>query len=198
VDLWQAFLRALWLFLPCYMANMSPVAAARLFPRWNQPLDGGRFASDGRPLLGPHKTWRGLAAGAIAGGITVGLEAPFARGPWTGLDYGLSRGSSLAGAILFGAVLGVMALVGDAAKSYLKRRVGRDSGTPWFPFDQLDFVVSGLLGVLLAAPLVGGRWALDSYFGDMVVLTLLILSTPLLHFLSSVLAYWAGLKKAPW
>jgi CDP-2,3-bis-(O-geranylgeranyl)-sn-glycerol synthase len=102
------------------------------------------------------------------------------------------------GATLFGAILGIMALAGDAAKSYVKRRVGREGGTPWFPFDQLDFVISGLLGAFLAAPLVGVHWALQSYFGDAVVLAMLILSTPLLHFLSSVLAYWTGLKKVPW
>lgn len=188
-------LQAVWLFLPCYAANMAPVAAARLWPRWTRALDGGRLGRDGRPLLGPNKTWRGLASGAFAGGTTALLLA--AAGPNESLDFGRSDGVPGPMVALFGMALGVGALAGDAAKSFLKRRLGRNPGTPWFPFDQLDAVVGGLAAAALAAPLVGG-WSLAAYFGDAWVPVWIVVLTPGLHWLSSVLAFAFGLKKRPW
>src|ERR1041385_2038781 len=75
LDPWLAFLRALWLFLPCYMANMTPVAAARIFPAWSAPLDGGRNAADGRRLLGGNKTWRGIVSGCAVAATTATMLA---------------------------------------------------------------------------------------------------------------------------
>ena len=197
MDPWLAFLRALWLFLPCYMANMTPVAAARVFPRWDAPLDGGRTRKDGKRLLGPNKTWRGLATGSLAGGVTAAVLAVLADGPWADLDFGRARGVPLAAAFVFGAILGSFALAGDAAKSWFKRRRGKAEGASWFPFDQLDFVAGGLLGAFVGSPVVAG-WSLQEYFGDTWVLAVLVVMTPVLHLASSVLAYWTGLKKVPW
>lgn len=155
------------------------------------------MAADGRPVLGPNKTWRGLVAGALAGALSAGMQAWLAQGPWVGLDYGRSSGHAWWAIGAFGALLGVAALAGDAAKSYLKRRRGRGSGSSWFPLDQLDFVAGGLAGAFLASPLLPG-WAMHTYFGDGWVLFTLVMMTPGLHLLSSVAAYWVGLKKVPW
>jgi len=197
VDLGRAFLWALWLFLPCYCANMVPVAAARLWPRWSAPLDGGALARDGKRLLGPNKTWRGLTAGIVTGALVTVILGAFAAGLWAPLDFGRSSGAAWWQVAAFGGALGIGALAGDAAKSYFKRRTGRDSGAAWFPWDQLDFVVGGLALAAVASPLLGG-WAIPAYFGDAVVLATLVVMTPALHFASSVLAYWGGLKKVPW
>ncbi|HET6399618.1 MAG TPA: CDP-archaeol synthase, partial [Candidatus Thermoplasmatota archaeon] len=68
---WISILHALWLFLPAYVANMSPVFSAKLLPRWNAPMDGGRTSKDGKRVLGPGKTWRGLVGGIVAGAATA-------------------------------------------------------------------------------------------------------------------------------
>lgn len=194
MTVWFSMGAAIWLFLPCYNANMAPVAAARFWPTWNAPLDGGRLHKDGRPVLGNNKTWRGLTAGILAGAITSLALALLAPTPL--LDFGRSH-AGLGFAAAFGAWLGLCAILGDAAKSYLKRRVGRLPATPWFPFDQLDFVLACLLGALAVAPLAGG-WVWDAYFGDWVTLAVIVVVSRLLQWFSSVLAYWGGIKEVPW
>ncbi len=68
-------------------ANTAPLVAKRLLQqRWSWPLDGGLRFIDGRPLLGPPKTVRGvlsalllcvLAAPAL--GLAPGAGAVAAR-----------------------------------------------------------------------------------------------------------------------
>ena len=225
---WASVLGALWLFLPAYVANMSPVFVAKLLPRWSHPIDGGRVAKDGQRVLGAGKTWRGLAGGALGGGLTALALAAIAPhwglvSAWDFGAHGYVPGTALAdtdlsgtpkcaaaaacGAevraawwqvFLFGAALGFMALVGDAVKSYFKRRRKIARGGSWFPFDQLDFVVFGLLGILLASPLLPAGWAVHAYFLDWVVLVTLLVLTPALHLLVNRIGYWLGLKDVPW
>lgn len=130
-------LAALWLFLPAGVANMSPVLVARYFRRLHPVWERA---------LGSHKTWEGFVVGAAAGLLMFQVQV--ALSPYTGqlnaLDYG-------AASPLLGLALAGGALFGDLAKSFLKRRVGIEPGKPWIPFDQLDYVVGGLL---LALPLV--------------------------------------------
>lgn len=194
---WETILRALWLFLPCYVANMAPVFAAKVIPRWKTPMDGGRMHKDGRPLLGPNKTWRGLAAAMVVAAAMAVALSYWAGGIWSDLGFGAVEGNSRIAIAAFGAALGFMALLGDAIKSYAKRRTGREGGAPWFPFDQLDFVIFGLLGAALASPLLPG-WALHAYFGDVWLLVTLILLTPAMHFVANVIGYLLGLKKVWW
>lgn len=215
---WTGILHALWVFLPAYVANMSPVFAAKIVPRWSAPIDGGRMHRDGQRVLGPGKTWRGLAGGALFGAATAVAVAAIAppytsEALWNGWDYGQAGfeggpiGSDGDGAperaawwavALFGAVLGFMALAGDAVKSYFKRRRQKDRGAPWVPFDQLDFVVFGLLGMVLAAPLLPSGWVAAALLDDWVVLATLLLLTPVLHFLVNVIGFWLKLKEVPW
>lgn len=221
-------LHALLVFLPAYVANMGPVLVAKLVPGWKAPIDGGRVGKDGKRILGPGKTWRGLVGGTVLGAVTAVVVAwlvpPFtADGLWDGWDYSLggyaggeigSEGSCDPGAgdcatgdavnaawwaiALFGAFVGFMSLVGDAVKSYFKRRTGRDRGKPWFPFDQLDFVVFGLLAMAIASPLLADGWVKAALLDDWVVLATIVVLTPLLHFLVNVLGYALKLKEVPW
>src|ERR1041385_3753204 len=139
---WADVLRALWLFLPAYVANMAPVFVAKLVPGWKAPIDGGRVGKDGQRILGPGKTWRGLAGGTLLGGLVALAVASLAPhwGTMNGVDYSLGAVGPLR-VLLFGACVGLMALVGDFVKSYFKRRRRIERGGSWFPFDQLDFVV---------------------------------------------------------
>ena len=217
---WGSVLHGLLFFLPAYVANMSPVLVAKLLPAWNAPIDGGRLAKDGKRLLGAGKTWRGLTGGAVTGAATAVavawlVPAYTAGGVWDGWDYGLggfdgrpigSEGGTRAvdqsawwAIALFGALLGLFALVGDAVKSYFKRRVGKDRGRPWVPFDQLDFVVFGLAAAFAAGPLLlADGWLLAALLDDWIVLATIVLLTPGLHFLVNVIGYVLRLKDVPW
>jgi CDP-2,3-bis-(O-geranylgeranyl)-sn-glycerol synthase len=162
-------------FLPAGVANMTPVLANKV-PRlnqWNTPMDFGHSWRSKR-LLGDHKTWRGLLTGVLCGtlaGLCI-LPAVFEQttlGWLIGISCALSLG----------------ALVGDAAKSFFKRQLNHPSGTAWFPFDQTDYIVGGLVFALpFYAPslsLVVAVFGL--YFG--------------LHLLTSYIGYLMGLKKDP-
>lgn len=180
----EIVLEALYLFLPAYAANMAPVLAKRLgaFQVLNRPLDGGkRFGSE--PLFGPHKTLRGVVVGICA---AIGVAALQRLG--AGGDGPLATVSSLPhvafSPVLWGAALGGGALLGDLCKSFVKRRLNIPPGRRWFPWDQLDMVVGGLLvgGLLYRFPLS-------------VVLTLVLL-TPLLGILVNIGGYLLSVKEA--
>ena len=196
--------QALWLFLPAYMANMAPVFAAKLFPRWNARIDGGRDWSDGRPVLGSGKTWRGLWAGAFLGAATAALQSLVRYTDVDFSDFGYGTGGWVA-PLLLGFALGLGALVGDTAKSFFKRRRDRKPGAPWVPFDQLDFVVGGLLFVAGAAALLSAagftreNWFADEFLGARwPVMAILLLATPLLHYVVNVIGYKLKFKQVPW
>ncbi|MES2153538.1 MAG: CDP-archaeol synthase [bacterium] len=221
---WEGILRALWIFLPAYLANMAPVFVAKLVPSWSAPIDAGHVGKDGKRILGAGKTWRGLAGGALLGGIMalamawlaphwgliegwdfgfngyeygapVGRQAPCVGDPADCSNYVVTEAWRV---FLFGAVVGFMALVGDAVKSYFKRRTGREGGAPWFPFDQLDFVIFGLLGFVLASALLPRGWVRHALTDDWLVLTTIVILTPALHLLVNRIGFWLGLKKVPW
>lgn len=69
------------------------------------------------------------------------------------VSYGQSRiawGGSLISHdhwILLGIAAGSGAMLGDSLKSRFKRRLGIVPGRRWIPFDQLDFVLGGLLAL---------------------------------------------------
>jgi CDP-2,3-bis-(O-geranylgeranyl)-sn-glycerol synthase len=108
-------------------ANTAAWAAARLLgTRWDAPLDGGVALRDGTRLLGSHKTWRGLVAAVVC----CAIVARFA-----GLGFGL------------GAAFGALALLGDAASSFIKRRLRMRPGAEVLGLDQLAEVLLPL-GVL--------------------------------------------------
>lgn len=225
---WEPVLQGLYVFLPAYMANMSPVFSAKLVPGWTTPIDGGRMHRDGRRVLGDGKTWRGLVGGGILAGITavlLGLIAPpyHASGALAGWDFGMQ---GFAGApigfdgatcspegvcttvdavvvpwytvFLFGFVVGLFALAGDAVESFFKRRRGKERGAPWVPFDQLDFVVFGLLGMIVASPLLPTGWVQAALLHHWGILTVIVVGTPVLHLVVNRIGYWLRLKDVPW
>lgn len=137
----QLFFGTFYLYLPAMVANMAPVIAhnGKLLLWLDRPLDFG-LQWKGKQLLGSHKTIRGFFVGILAGGCTALMQALiFSRTPY----------EQAANAFMFGAVLGFGALVGDAAKSFFKRRLHIASGTLWIPFDQIDFIFGATLTALL-------------------------------------------------
>lgn len=144
---------ALWVFLPAGLANGSPVAASRIpFLRdLKAPMDFGRHYRD-RRIFGDNKTWRGLLFGILVAILTVWLQQflyqnyGWAQSMSGNLDY------STLPTVWLGFLFGAGALLGDAIESFFKRRSGVASGKSWFPFDQLDYIVGGLLLSSLVIP----------------------------------------------
>ena len=123
------------LLLLLAVANTTPIVAKNVFgTRWNAPLDGGWRFVDGRPLLGPSKTVRGLVAAMAGTAVAAALM---------GFSFGL------------GLVLGALAMLGDALSSFVKRRLNIASGGRATGIDQIPeallplFVVRSALGLSL-------------------------------------------------
>ncbi len=178
--------QALFFFLPAYIANMSPVVFGNVgwLQPFKKPIDGGRKLGS-LTIFGEHKTYLGFLVGVSAAMVTSLLQALifayFSDARWLFLfPY------SYFSAIWLGFLLGFGALLGDLLKSFIKRRLRIVSGAPFFPFDQLDIVVGGLLlGAFV-------------YFPSWNHILVLVLLTPLLQLFSNIISYKLGLKKVWW
>lgn len=175
---------AIWFFLPAGLANGAPVIANKIpyINKWETPLDIGKTWRDKR-ILGNNKTWRGLAVGSLTGGVTsivTYLIYPEA------INYvSLSILSPTLDMFFVGFSLGFGALFGDAVESFFKRRSGVKPGNTWFPFDQIDYIIGGLIFV---SPFVILSWGMN----------LLILTTWFgMHLIFAYLFYLLGFKDKP-
>jgi CDP-2,3-bis-(O-geranylgeranyl)-sn-glycerol synthase len=162
-------LQVLWLFVPAYVANMSPVLVQGHLERLAAPMDGGRTL-DGRRILGDHKTWRGLLAGIVAGAVVYELQRlVHARGGAASLaliDYATAP-------VLPGLLMGLGAGVGDAVKSFFKRRADIPPGASWPVFDQLDFFFGSyaFLALVYVAPLAPTLACLPAVLAGSIAVT---------------------------
>ncbi|VVC00410.1 CDP-archaeol synthase [uncultured archaeon] len=166
-------LKLLLYIAPMYFAN----SCAMVFGRGKRQVDFGAKFSDGRPVFGPGKTYRGLLAGVAAGtaaSVIIWLAFPNETMLLTSSYLGL------------GFLLSVGAVTGDLVKSFFKRRAGIEQGKDLFIVDQLDFVAGGVLfGWVFYAPSAA----------EMLVIAVL---TIIVHRLSNLIAFKFNLKKVPW
>ena len=168
---------ALVLFSPAGIANAMPVFANKIpvINKWKTPLDFGH-SWRGKRIFGANKSWRGLISGVLAA-VLVGV---FVANPI--LAATTSHERMPVGLMI---MLGLGALIGDAVESFFKRQLNRPPGTSWFPFDQTDYIIGGLLFALpfqaLDVPTAG---------------TILILYF-VLHLVFSYVGYLLGLKEKP-
>ncbi len=146
----QELLALLWFLLPAGLANASPVFAAKIFPRYEAPLDLG-LKIGGQRLLGTHKTIRGLCAAIFTGFFA------FKAQQYLWIEFETVRNISLYNYSnqnpLFGAVLGEAVIVADAVKSFIKRRLKIQPGEPFVPFDQIDWIIGTILVSIPFVPL---------------------------------------------
>ena len=156
---------------------MAPVLANKVpnLNRWTTPLDFG-MSYKGKRILGDNKTCRGLVSGIFLGGLVAALEGTYLFRVDTKYLYIW---------ILAGMLMGFGALMGDAVESFFKRRSGRNPGQTWFPYDQTDYIIGGLVVML---PFIGLNWGLIIrifvlYFG--------------LHLLLAYIGFLLGLKDKP-
>jgi CDP-2,3-bis-(O-geranylgeranyl)-sn-glycerol synthase len=121
------------------IANGAPIVVCKLLgTRYDRPIDGGKTLQDGRRVLGPSKTWRGLFAAVLAGAI----------GGWA-LGLGVTAGLAVGG----------LAMAGDLLSSFMKRRLGFASSGMALGLDQIPESLFPLLGL-------SAEWQLG--FGDIV------------------------------
>ena len=173
----ELIIKILWLLLPAEVANMSPVIF-QWIPIGSQPIDLG-LEINGKPLFGPHKTYRGFFVGITSSIIIVYLQKivyPFME-PYSLINY------SKINLLLLGALLGAGALTGDLVKSFFKRRFNIPSGESWVPFDQIDWVI----GSLPAASFVT---RLDY---EIIITSIVVLG--LLHPIINLIGHYLKLKK---
>ena len=114
----QLVLESIYLYLPAYFANASPVVLGG-----GEPLDRGLKWRDGRPILGSHKTIRGTFAG-IAIGTLLGILQLNALG---------------------GFLQATGAITGDLVFSFIKRRMNMEPGESLPLADQLDFIAFAVI-----------------------------------------------------
>lgn len=117
------------------VSNAAPILSARLFGSFgNLPVDLGRVLSDGQPLFGSSKTWRGLVAVLVTACVSA----------WY-LGFG----------VRFGLIFGLLIITGDLFSSFFKRRMGLPASGQCLGLDQLP---ESFFPVLYAVPAVGLPW----------------------------------------
>ncbi|PIN70709.1 hypothetical protein COV93_00425 [Candidatus Woesearchaeota archaeon CG11_big_fil_rev_8_21_14_0_20_43_8] len=182
MEIMHTILSAMWFFVPAYFANMAPVFAAKI--KWldflKKPVDNG-YKLRNRSLLGKNKTWRGVFSGVAIGIAFAYLQRYLIRFSFFSsisiLDY------SNMNLFFWGLLLSSGALIGDMIESLAKRQLDIKPGRPFFPFDQLDFTVFGLLfGFVMYIP------------GKEIIITLMIVNLAV-HFLANVIGYFLGIKE---
>lgn len=160
----QLIIKALLFIFPAYCANAIPVITGG-----GRPIDLGKKFSDGKPIFGKNKTFRGFFSG-LAVGTAVGFIENLV------FEYH----------ILFGLFLSLGALFGDLVGAFVKRRLGLAPGDPLPIVDQVDFIIGAILfSILIQTP----SW-------ELVIAVLII--TPPIHLLTNFAAYKLGLKSNPW
>ena len=165
--------------LPAYVPNSVAAVLGG-----GRPIDHGRNFTDGRRLFGDGKTYRGffagVAGGVLAGGMQIWLQGAY---PFPSLP---------AQTFLSVVLLSLGALMGDLAKSFFKRRLGKASGEPWPVADQYDLVA----GAFLMLAIFDLPWLLQAV--TLPVLLWILVLTPLLHKTANVIGYLIGVKDVPW
>ena len=177
-----SILGAVYFMLPAYVANLSGLAFGG-----GKPIDGGKECRDGRRVIGNGVTWKGFQNGTIIGtlvGVVLGIIGTFYGdlSVLTGGILDLHVYGSVLGGLILGFLMAFGALLGDAVGSFIKRRLGLQSGQPAPFMDQLDFVIGALVFSLLVVKI---SWNL---FFIIVVLSLV------LHLGSNIVAYLLGIK----
>jgi len=169
----------LYAMFPVYFANMMPVFVKKI-PFLDVPMDFGKKYK-GIRLLGNNKTWRGLIAAVIGAAIIFKIQVLLYP-----LDFftRLSIVNYTTMWVWLGAMLGLGAILGDAVKSFFKRRKKIKPGKSWMPFDQIDYTLGALL---FAYPWMG--------FKVNEVLFIVIVSA-VLHMAVNYIGFLLGINKS--
>ena len=170
---------AFWIMLPAYVPN--PVAA---LTGGGTPIDLGRNYPDGNRIFGDGKTYRGLLIGILSG-ILTGICLIEIAGRFPSSDLPLHT-------LLSVGLLATGALLGDLAKSFIKRRLKKERGSSWPVADQYDLVAGAFLLLLAGDP----GWLLT--YVTLPVFVCILIMTPVLHRATNIVGYLFRVKEVPW
>jgi hypothetical protein len=152
------FSAILQLLILLLIANGTPVIANRILGnRFSCPLDRGVRLADGRHLLGPSKTGRGLI---------LAILMTSAAAPVIGLEWQI------------GSLVGSAAMAGDLLSSFLKRRLGFLPSTRALALDQIP---ESLFPLLICRPILDLTWAAVVVGVVLFFISELVLSRVLYH-----------------
>ncbi|MBQ9026612.1 MAG: CDP-2,3-bis-(O-geranylgeranyl)-sn-glycerol synthase [Methanobrevibacter sp.] len=169
----------LYFLLPAYLSN-----SGGLIFGGGIPVDFGKSDSKGIRWIGDGVTWRGLIGGTLLGTLIGAIQGYF--GPDLLALYGEYIITPIAVGVLNGVLIGFLiafgALVGDAAGSFLKRRLGIGRGKPAPILDQIDFLVVALLFSSLVV----------SFTLEFIVIAIVL--TIIIHLIANTGAYLLGIK----
>ena len=185
-------LSCLYFFLPAYLANMtSSLIKKHGFLKFlDKPIDNGRIFR-GEPILGSHKSWRGVILGIVVGFLIVFFQQFLYQfsivQKISFLDYQKINIFLFAFLISFGAIFG------DLLFAFIKRRLKLKPGARFFPFDQINYVI----GVALFLTPYFWFYPYIKCFGIWVWITLLIL-TFFLHIIVNYLGYLLNWHRNRW
>lgn len=176
--------KCIYLMLPGIFANMMPVFMKRCGNIFAYPVDFNLKWREGEPLLGSHKTWRGLISGTlVAIGVVAVQKALVDQEGFENISIFPYKEYSV---WLVGFLIGFGVLFGDMLKSFFKRRLKIKPGEKFIPWDQTDAVLGALLFIsLIWTP----SWIL--------VFTLVVLSF-LLHIAIRHLGYYLKINEKKW
>ncbi|MCE7936552.1 CDP-archaeol synthase [Candidatus Saccharibacteria bacterium CPR2] len=176
---------ALWFFLPAGLANTVPVPAAKIksLDFLNIPLDFNKTFRNKR-IFGNHKTLRGVVIGVITGIITAIIQF-FIYKNWDYMQQISPIDYSQISPIIWGSILALGALGGDAIKSFFKRQLDVKPGSSWFPFDQIDYIIGGIVASLIIMQL------------DLAYYILIMIIWFILHPIATTSGYLLKLKDTP-
>lgn len=166
-----AVVQALYFFIPAYVANTCACLLGG-----GKPLDHGRNFIDGRRILGDGVTVRGSFLGIVSG-IAAGLIMVY---------FENLTGTPNENRLLIAFLLSTGAISGDAAGSFIKRRLNILKGAPAPLLDQLNFVVGGLLFASVVHPV------------SLETILILFIITPIGHLMVNFTGYHLKLKDVPW
>ncbi|MBI2662684.1 CDP-archaeol synthase [Candidatus Woesearchaeota archaeon] len=168
--MWLLILQALYFFLPAYFANMAPVFFQKV-QFLAMPISEKYF--------GKNKTWRGLFFAVVLGTLVFALQKYVYSLGYTSLSLLDYNGFSL----WLGITMSAGAIFGDLLKSYYKRKEGINPGESWLFWDQMDFVIGGIIGSsIIYVPYV-----------DVVVV--LLIASPLLHIVVNYIGFLLGMRE---
>jgi len=177
----------LYFFLPAYIANMAPPLAkkAGILKFLDKPVDNNKKINN-IPILGSHKTWRGILVEIVNGIIVIYFQRWLYRfsffEAWSLLNYQREN------ILLLGFLLSTGAVVGDLVSAFFKRRLKLKPGARFMPFDQINYVIGAFVFLCLFSE-INLR-----IFSWLVLLFL----TFFLHIGINLIGYYLGLHHAKW
>jgi len=172
-----------YLILPGIFANLMPVLVMPYFKRLAIPVDLGKKVF-GKRVFGDNKTYRGFVFGVLISIIVV-----YGQGYLYNYDLFINLSFidySNINLLLLGFLIGFGVLFGDLIESFFKRQLNIKPGESFFPFDQLDCLVGGLVFVLFV------------YVPSWKIIVTLFVLVLVIHVLIKHILYYLGLTNKKW